>query len=191
MQEKEKKKDLVMKSKQKNSFLKRTMRSLIFSRDGHTNSSAMPIDVLPKSKSHNRATASRASIKDDQKRKTKGQVTPDGCFAVYVGPEKQKFAIKIEYVNHPLFKMLLEDAESEYGFSSEGPILLPCDVDLFYKILAEMDCAKEIDYGCGLAYGSCSPFNPTWRLGRSSDAAKGYGSYGVLTPNRLLNLNYC
>lgn len=190
-----KKKDLVMedvmKSKQKDSLLKKMLRSLTFSRDGHTKSSAMPIDVLPKSKSYNSAAACKASIKDDQKRKTKRQVTPDGCFAVYVGPEKQKFAIKTECVNHPLFKMLLEDAESEYGFSSEGPILLPCDVGLFYKILAEMDSAKEIHHGCGLAYGSCSPFNPTRRLGRNSDMAKGYGSYGVLTPNRLLNLNYC
>jgi hypothetical protein len=43
-------------------------------------------------------------------------VAPEGCFPVYVGPKKQKFVIKIEYANHSLFQMLLEEAESEYGY---------------------------------------------------------------------------
>lgn len=89
---------------------------------------------------------------------------------------------------HPLFKMLLEDAEMEYGYCSEGPILLPCDVDLFYKVLAEMD-SKEIDeekkkYGrstsFGFAYGSCTPFSPTRRPTKTNMAAEGLGSYGFL-----------
>ncbi|KAJ6386803.1 hypothetical protein OIU78_016683 [Salix suchowensis] len=48
-------------------------------------------------------------------------------------PEKQKFAVKAEFANHQLFKMLLEDAELEYGHNSEGPILLPCDVGFFLQ----------------------------------------------------------
>ncbi|KAL3512548.1 hypothetical protein ACH5RR_025265 [Cinchona calisaya] len=120
----------------------------------------------------------------------KRQVTPDGCFPVRVGPEKQKFVIKAEYANHPLFKMLLEDAELEYGFTCpEGPIWLPCEVELFVKVLAEMDSGKEVNYGCGFAYSSCSPFSPSRRLGRNSFLAKGYGSYGALTPSRLLKMN--
>lgn len=117
-----------------------------------------------------------------------GRVAPTGCFTVYVGPEKQRFVMKTEYANHPLFRMLLEDAESEYGFSSEGPLLLPCDVALFCKVLAEMDAADagidgddDYRFGCG----SCSPFNPARRLGRS-DMAKGCTSYGLLTPPRAI-----
>ncbi|KAA8540662.1 hypothetical protein F0562_024419 [Nyssa sinensis] len=106
--------------------------------------------------------------------------TSKGCFSVYVGPEKQRFMVKIQYVNHPLFKMLLEDAALEYGYNSEGPILLPCDVNLFYKVFAEIE-SKETRPGWGFAYGSCSPFNPSGRLG-CSDMAKGYGSYLLLTP---------
>ncbi|KAK4784625.1 hypothetical protein SAY86_018993 [Trapa natans] len=67
------------------------------------------------------------------------RVAPEGCFAVFVGPQKQKFFVKTEYANHPLFRVLLEEAEAEYGYSSEGPIELPCDVEVFYTVLTEMD----------------------------------------------------
>nr|KYP49688.1 Indole-3-acetic acid-induced protein ARG7 [Cajanus cajan] len=79
------------------------------------------------------------SDNDDEK----GQIAPHGCFSVHVGPERQRFVVKTKYVNHPLFQMLLEEAEEEYGFESDGPICLPCNVDLFYKVLAEMDGEEE------------------------------------------------
>lgn len=138
--------------------------------------------------------------KEDDKKKGKSKVAPSGCFWVYVGPERQRFVIKMKYANHPLFQMLLEDAETEYGYSCNGPILLPCDVDLFYKVLAEMD-NKEINddeederarysrsksYGFG--YGSCSPFNQSRRPSKG-DMAKGLGSYGLLTPSPLIKMN--
>lgn len=115
------------------------------------------------------------------------QVAPEGCFSVYVGPERQRFVIKTKFANHPLFKMVLEDAEMEYGFNCEGPLLLPCEVDLFYKVLAEMDC-KETSPHCGFVYGSCSPFSPCRRRGKGN-MGQGYGSYGLLTPSRLLKMN--
>nr|XP_043619910.1 auxin-responsive protein SAUR71-like [Erigeron canadensis] len=65
--------------------------------------------------------------------------TPEGFFPVYVGPDKQRFAIKTKCVNHPSFIMLLEDAESEYSIHFDGPIMLPCDVDLFCNVLAEIN----------------------------------------------------
>lgn len=74
-----------------------------------------------------------------EKKQQKSQIAPEGCFSVYVGPKKQRFVVRTELVNHPLFKMLLEDAEMEYGFCSEGPILLPCEVDFFYKVLADIE----------------------------------------------------
>ncbi|KAK4399592.1 Auxin-responsive protein SAUR32 [Sesamum angolense] len=67
------------------------------------------------------------------------RVAPEGCFSIYVGPQKQRFVIKTEYVNHPLFRDLLEEAESEYGYSSEGPLQLPCEVDRFLGVLDQMD----------------------------------------------------
>ncbi|XVF54733.1 hypothetical protein PTKIN_Ptkin05aG0205000 [Pterospermum kingtungense] len=146
-------------------------------------------DASKKSKSWHCNRTRSSSSKEDQdhnKGKNKCQVAPEGCFSVYVGPQRQRFVIKTEFANHPLFKMLLEDAELEYGFSSEGPLLLPCDVDLFYKVLAEMDNGDETSTTpiCGFAYSPLilrSPSRPS--------ANKGYGSYKLLTPSRMLKLN--
>ena len=100
---------------------------------------------------------------DDNK---KGQIIAlNGCFPVYVGPQKQRFVVKTEYANHPLFRMLLEEAELEYGFECDGPIWLPCNVDLFYKVLAEMDGQEDINN-----------INPC----RSFNKVKGYNSFLVL-----------
>ena len=43
--------------------------------------------------------------------------------------------IKTESVNHPLFRVLLEEAEKEYGFVCAGPLTLPCDVAVFRRII--------------------------------------------------------
>lgn len=110
---------------------------------------------------------------EKRSKKLKRRVAPEGCFSVYVGPQKQRFVIKTEYVNHPLFKLLLEEAESEYGFQSEGPLVLPCRVDVFYRVLLAVDDHdhdhnKEDDFirrpGCGFGKGyrllSPSPMIP-------------------------------
>ncbi|XVF08654.1 hypothetical protein REPUB_Repub07fG0021200 [Reevesia pubescens] len=147
-------------------------------------------DALKKSESWHCKTTSASLDQEDRIRKGKNkgqdrQVAPEGYFYVYVGPQRQRFVIKTEFANHPLFKMLLEEAELEYGFSNEGPLQLPCDVDLFYKVLAEMDSGEEISTPV------CSPLilcSPSRR--QSSSINKGYGSYKLLsTPSRMLKLN--
>ncbi|PQM43172.1 hypothetical protein Pyn_35224 [Prunus yedoensis var. nudiflora] len=86
----------------------------------------------------------------DNRKKTKGQVASDGFFSVYVRPQRQQFTVKTEFVNHPLLKMLLEDVEMEHGYNWEWPILLPCDVDLFVKVLAEIERSEEVGIlNCG------------------------------------------
>ena len=96
-----------------------------------------------------------------------------GCFSVYVGPQKQRFVVKTEYANHPLFKMLLEEAESEFGYDNQGPLMLPCNVDIFYKVLMEMDDTggrdDKIHPGCGFV--------------------KRHASYHVLSPSRMVAIN--
>lgn len=95
---------------------------------------------------------------------------PHGCFSVYVGPDKQRFVIKLECTKHPLFKMLLEEAELEYGFHCDGPLVLPCGVDCFVKVLLEMDGDDDISQvGC--------------RFHRTRS------SYNLLSPPRLVALN--
>jgi SAUR family protein len=64
---------------------------------------------------------------------------PNGYLCVYVGPERQRFVIKIKVFNHPLFKTLLEDVENEYGYRNNGPLWFPCNVELFCETLVEIE----------------------------------------------------
>ncbi|KAL5706952.1 hypothetical protein ACHQM5_025057 [Ranunculus cassubicifolius] len=89
---------------------------------------------------------------EESTRKNKGRTVPDGCFSVYVGADKQRFIVKTARINHPLFKMLLEEAEMEYGYNCDGPLVLPCDVNVFYDVLSEME-GDEIRQGCTFAKG--------------------------------------
>jgi SAUR family protein len=125
-------------------------------------------------------------ISTNNKSKKKTQVAPDGCFSVYVGAEKQRFAVKAEFANHQLFKMLLEDAELEYGHNSEGPISLPCDVDFFYKVLAEME-SDEVD-DIMINPPSCSSLALCSPARRFKSRKDGHGAYRILSPSRILKL---
>jgi SAUR family protein len=79
-------------------------------------------------------------------------MAPEGYFAVYVGPDRARFVIKTESVNHPLFRMLLEEAEKEYGFDFAGPLTLPCEVSVFRRIMDTLNipimvknCVDSVD----------------------------------------------
>ncbi|CAH9123409.1 unnamed protein product [Cuscuta epithymum] len=67
---------------------------------------------------------------------------PKGCVAVVVGgaaEEQQRFMIPVTYLNHPLFSLLLKEAEEEYGFDHDGPINIPCRVEDFRRIRRLID----------------------------------------------------
>ncbi|OWM65513.1 hypothetical protein CDL15_Pgr009103 [Punica granatum] len=84
------------------------------------------------------------------------KVAPEGCFTVYVGAQKQRFVVKTEHANHPLFGRLLDEAASEYGFQRDGPILLPCNVHFFSQVLAQMDSGDGDDDDESIGDGSSS-----------------------------------
>ncbi|CAO1942876.1 unnamed protein product [Urochloa humidicola] len=66
--------------------------------------------------------------------------SPAGCFSVYVGAERERFVVRADCANHPLFRRLLDDAEREYGYAAQGPLALPgCDVDAFLDVLWQME----------------------------------------------------
>lgn len=60
---------------------------------------------------------------------------PAGHVAVSVGSAGKRFVVRATYLNHPVFKKLLIEAEEEYGFSNQGPLALPCDESVFEEIL--------------------------------------------------------
>ncbi|CAI9755900.1 unnamed protein product [Fraxinus pennsylvanica] len=60
---------------------------------------------------------------------------PAGHVVVAVGITCKRFVIRTTYLNHPVFKKLLIQAEEEYGFTNSGPLTIPCDESLFEEIL--------------------------------------------------------
>ncbi|XP_020577276.1 auxin-responsive protein SAUR71-like [Phalaenopsis equestris] len=69
-------------------------------------------------------------------------VSPAGWVSVQVGREKEKFLIRAEWMNHSLFRGLLDEAEKEYGYAgyaAKGSLELPCSIEVFHLVLWEMD----------------------------------------------------
>ncbi|KAK9164423.1 hypothetical protein Syun_005325 [Stephania yunnanensis] len=60
---------------------------------------------------------------------------PAGHVAVTVGRASKRFVVRATYLNHPVFKRLLVQAEEEYGFAHHGPLSIPCDESVFEEIL--------------------------------------------------------
>ncbi|ERN06272.1 hypothetical protein AMTRI_Chr06g170210 [Amborella trichopoda] len=145
--------------KGKSSKLDRILQKLGRSRSVHNQKPPKPLLPDSKSKSwpRSRSLKEKTSVQ-------KGKVAPEGCFTVYVGSEKERFVLKTDYINHPLFRVLLEEAEMEYGFNSDGPLVLPCEVDYFNQVLIEMHNDK-IHGGCAFP--------------------KGLNGYQLLSPTRI------
>ncbi|KAJ4833684.1 hypothetical protein Tsubulata_021651 [Turnera subulata] len=60
---------------------------------------------------------------------------PSGHVAICVGDNCRRFVVRAAYLNHPIFKSLLVQAEEEYGFRNMGPLTIPCDEVVFEEIL--------------------------------------------------------
>ncbi|KAL5710611.1 hypothetical protein ACHQM5_021153 [Ranunculus cassubicifolius] len=75
-------------------------------------------------------------------------VTPTGFFAVYVGEERQRFVVPTSFLSHPLFKMLLEKAENEFGYEQRNGLVVPCSVSAFQEVVSAVECCYgQFDLG--------------------------------------------
>ncbi|CDP07418.1 unnamed protein product [Coffea canephora] len=68
---------------------------------------------------------------------------PAGHVAVTVGTDCKRFVVRATYLNHPLFKKLLLQAEEEYGFTNSGPLAIPCDESLFEEVLRYLSLSES------------------------------------------------
>jgi SAUR family protein len=86
----------------------------------------------------------------------------EGCFSVYVGAGRQRFVVRTECVNHPLFRVLLEEAEEMSGYTAAGPLELPCNSEVFAGVLEQIEEETQMAAGRrnGLPRG-----NSYWLLG--------------------------
>lgn len=75
----------------------------------------------------------------------------EGHFAVvaeYGGeePRTRRFVVPLNYLRHPRFVMLLEEAAEEYGFDREGALTIPCLPTEIERILADDQyCQQSAD----------------------------------------------
>ncbi|XP_030541944.1 auxin-responsive protein SAUR32-like [Rhodamnia argentea] len=174
------------KGKAKKGLISKTWeRCKSIGRGGGGNKAASPGRLTRKTKSWSGSgagEAAAAAVAVECGRGRRRRVAPEGCFSVYVGPGRQKFVIKTEYANHPLFKALLDEAEAEYGYSSGGPIELPCDVAVFYQVLMEIGSDDNDDGG-----GHTGGLGAKRRVG--CGFSQGYGAYRLLSPSRMITIN--
>ncbi|XP_024529842.1 auxin-responsive protein SAUR50 [Selaginella moellendorffii] len=99
---------------------------------------ALPSSKLPRSYSSN---GSSSGFSSDSSSDCEGSLNfappnvPQGSFAVYAGEERHRFLVRMEHLNHPLFRALLEKAAEEYGFDHAGALSIPCEAVLFEHVL--------------------------------------------------------
>ncbi|KAF9601929.1 hypothetical protein IFM89_024243 [Coptis chinensis] len=58
-----------------------------------------------------------------------------GHFVVYA-KEGKRFVVPLYYLNHPIFRVLLEMAEEEFGYTGHGPLQVPCEGGLMEYIIS-------------------------------------------------------
>ncbi|RCV28837.1 hypothetical protein SEVIR_5G440800v4 [Setaria viridis] len=110
-----------------------------------------------------------------------GRASPAGCFSVYVGTERERFVVRAECANHPLFRRLLDDAEREYGYAAQGPLALPgCDVDAFLDVLWQMENDDDDTDGGGGQQFAAAASSPICGL-HSGSKGRAAG-YRMLSP---------
>ncbi|XP_059077230.1 protein SMALL AUXIN UP-REGULATED RNA 12-like [Cryptomeria japonica] len=64
---------------------------------------------------------------------------PKGHCAVYVGSEQSRYIIPTKYLNHSLFRELLDKAEEEYGFDHQMGLTIPCEEVAFQYLTSILE----------------------------------------------------
>lgn len=67
---------------------------------------------------------------------------PPGHVAVSVGVNRRRYVVRAKHLNHSIFRLLLKEAEEEYGFSNISPLAIPCDESLFEEIIGVLTRSK-------------------------------------------------
>ena len=60
---------------------------------------------------------------------------PKGHLVVYVGEELKRFVIHVSFLDHPLFRALLDRAQEVYEFNPDSKLCIPCDETIFLGVL--------------------------------------------------------
>ncbi|XP_023525874.1 auxin-induced protein 6B-like [Cucurbita pepo subsp. pepo] len=83
---------------------------------------------------------------------------PAGHVAVCVGTSCRRFVVRATYLNHPVFKKLLVEAEEEYGFSNSGPLAIPCDESVFEEVIRFISRSEPPNSGRFVKLDDCQSY---------------------------------
>lgn len=85
----------------------------------------------------NPASYSRHCVKEEGEEDKVPKDVPKGHLVVYVGEHhRRRFVIDLAFLQHPLFRGLLELAREEFNYLSPGgKLCIPCDEAIFLGIL--------------------------------------------------------
>ncbi|CAA7056977.1 unnamed protein product [Microthlaspi erraticum] len=64
---------------------------------------------------------------------------PKGHFVVYVGHSRTRHVIPISFLTHPIFQMLLQQSEEEFGFYQDNGLTIPCDEHFFGNLISSIN----------------------------------------------------
>ncbi|ESQ34812.1 hypothetical protein EUTSA_v10009868mg [Eutrema salsugineum] len=76
---------------------------------------------------------------------------PSGHVAVCVGSDCRRFVVRASYLNHPILSNLLVQAEEEYGFANQGPLVIPCEESVFeeaIRFISRSDSSRSSRFTC-------------------------------------------
>ncbi|KAL6522052.1 hypothetical protein OROMI_031929 [Orobanche minor] len=93
---------------------------------------------------------------------------PSGHVAVMVGSSCKRFVVQTSYLNDPVFRKLLVQAEEEFGFTNAGPLAIPCHESLFEEILRYL-ARKESNFSNSARFMSFEDFQTNCHAGFQSN----------------------
>ncbi|XP_075636517.1 auxin-induced protein 15A-like [Castanea sativa] len=74
---------------------------------------------------------------------------PPGHLAVEVGEASKRFVIRVDYLNHPVIRQLLDQAYEENVHNKSGPLAIPCNEFLFEDIIQSLEGSNnESQFTC-------------------------------------------
>ncbi|KAI3865503.1 hypothetical protein MKX03_019655 [Papaver bracteatum] len=79
-------------------------------------------------------------LSDQYEESSSPVTTPTGTLALYVGEERQRFVVPTGFLSHPLFKMLLEKTQAEFGYEQRNGLVIPCSVSTFEEVVSVIEC---------------------------------------------------
>ncbi|KAE8730374.1 putative C globular stage [Hibiscus syriacus] len=108
---------------------------------------------------------------------------PAGHVVVCVGTGLRRYLVRATYLNHPIFKKLLVQAEEEYGFNNVGPLTIPCSESFFEEILRLVSRSDSSSSNSGRSsFSTFEDFQRRCRLGLKNKRESFSGPRPVFHP---------